>query len=305
MNTIPVSVEVLAGILGKPAGSLSDALKADGEWKAQSEIDSHVKATFNEKLKSIRKEGHDEGHGRGKRESLSEKEKELREKYGLKSQTLDELFEEVKAGQGPGSGNLDEESIKASPIFQDAVKKLQDKIREKDNEFKTFQETVRSRELHASLKELATKVVTSKENKFVLPEDPTIQETQIELYLELLKKRAWKKAEDGTLVPLSDKGDDQLKDDSFNPISGTEYARQIAQRMFIQAKGEQREAPGVNTKPPANGTGSNGANGQSYNFPAFKTRAEAMERIRATKDPAELDALQTHINSLKEAGTLN
>lgn len=303
MNVVPVSLEVLATVLGTEPGSVSDALKADdNEWKPQADIDAYFKNTFNTKLKSVRKEGHDEGHGRATRETLTAKEKEIREKYGLKGNTLDELLEEMSSNKGEGKSDLDEESIKAHPFFQSTVQKFQDKIREKDQEVKTIQEGVRVKEMEGELRKLATSIVDNKENKFLIPEDPAnpaVRQMQIDLYFEQLKKGKWK-VDEGKLLALNDKGDDILKDDSYNPISSEAYAKSIAERMFPKAKGEQREAPGVHTKP----NGSNG-NGSAFNFPKFKDQAEAMAYIGKTTDPKELDALQEHIQALKAEGALN
>lgn len=303
-NTIPVSMEVLASVLGTQAGSVSDALKTDdGEWKPQADIDAYFKTTFNTKLKSVRKEGHDEGHGRATRETLTAKEKEFKEKYSLKGSTMEELFEEMHSSKGDSKSGLDEESIKAHPVFQEMVTKFQTKIQEKDQEVKTVQESVRIRELDGELRKLATSIVDNKENKFLIPDDPAnpaIRQTQIDLYFEQLKKGKWK-YEENKLLALNEKGDDVMKDDSYNPISADSYAKTVAQRMFPIAKGEQRDAPGVHTKP----NGSTNGNGQTYNFPKFKNQSEAMDFIRTKTDATELNALQSHIKTLQEAGELN
>jgi len=299
MNTIPVSLEVLATVLGTTSGSLSDALKADEkeEWKPQTDIDAYFKTTFNTKLKSVRKEGHDEGHGRGTRETLSTKEKEIKDRFGLKGQTLDELFEEVRQASKDAGSGLTDEAVRNHPAFKDAVEKLQKKVQEKDTEIKTIQESVRTKEIHGSLRDMAMKIIGDEKLKFILPEDQSIRETQVELFLDLLKKNPWKKEDGGELIPL--KGDEPLKDDSYNPVSGFDYARGIAQKMWPQAKAESRTAPGVNTKAPNGQTQPN-----TVSFPRFATREEALSHISTVKDPAQLDALKVHIEGLVKEGVL-
>lgn len=303
MDSIPISLEVLARVLGTQPGVLSGALKADDEnWKPQSDIDDYLKVQLNDKLKSVRKEGHDEGHGRGTRESLSTKEKEIRDKYELKGNTMDDLFAEVleKAKKGSEGGTLDEESIKQSEIFQAMVTKLNGKVEARENELNQIKERVQSESLERSLRDLATTVLQSDKSKFVLPENEEIKETQVNLYLQQLKSMKWKKTDDG-LVPLDDKGE-VLQDDSFNNVSASDLALNLAKRQFPEAKGEQRSAPGAQTKQPgANGNGE----GKKYAFPDFKNTDEIYQHISKLTDPAEINAFEEHIKTLDQEALSN
>jgi len=303
MNTIPVSVEFLAGVLGTQPGVLSGALKADGkdELKPQSEIDSYLKEAITTKFKDLRKEGHDEGHGRGTRESLSKLEKANKEKYNLKSDSLEDQLEEIIQITKSKSSKteLGEDAIRQSPLFLETVKKFEADLLAKDEEVQTIQTKVREQDLNRSLRAMATSIVESEENKFLLPEDDTIKKTQIDLYVNLLKSKQWKK--DGeNLIPL---GDDKkpLKDDSFNPVSADNFATSIAKTMFPQSKGEARSAPKVGTQPPA--AGASGTDG-GFTIPDFKTKQEAIAHIRTLKDPKEMEAVKEYVTKLDAQGAL-
>lgn len=307
MKQVPISLEVLASVLGTQPGALSDALKADDEnWKSQSEVDNHVKSLINDKLKSVRKDGHDEGHGRGTRESLSSVEKNIREKYNLQGDRIEDLFDEViqKTKEKSGESTIDDDAIKQSDVFQSMVKKLNSKIEAKDEELNQIKESVRTKDLEQSLQSLAQSVLRSDKNKFVLPEDEDILTTQEKLYLSQLKQIKWKKTDDG-LVPLNEKGE-VMQDDSFNNVSAADLAINLAKKQFPQAKGEQRSAPNA---PEGQGKGNNASDpGSKYSFPEIKTQDDIFKHLDALSQKGnveEINAFEKHVESLQAEGALS
>lgn len=294
MDSIPISVEVLANVLGTKPGEITDALKdAEDSWKSQSEIDKFLKAGIGDKLKNIRKEGFDEGHGRGTRESLSIKEKELSKKYGVKADNLEALVEQIfdKAKAGSSEG-LNDDAIKASEFFQNAVAKLNKKLEAKDEEVQTLQQRIHSEALERELSKLVDSTLGNEEAGFVLPEDSEIRETQKNLYMQQLKSKSWKMTEDG-LVPVDDKGK-ALQDDTYNNISATDLAVSLAKRQFPQAKGKPRSAPQVQTGKP----GSGGDN--KFTFPDLKTYADVTKHMATLSNVEEINAFEEHVKTIEK-----
>jgi len=296
METIQISMEVLAGLLGTTSGSIADALKSDGDnAKPQTEVDSWVKSALGEKFKTLRTEAHNEGHGRGTKEALSAKEKELREK-GFKGATIDEMLAEASKVE-PGK-ELTDEVIKGSEIFKKAVEKLEQKVQEKAKEVETLVQRQNEEKLNSYLTSLVEQTLKDEKSNFVLPEDQTVAQNQIRLFVDQLKKNPWH-MKDGKYQPLAPNGEDPLKDDLYNVIGAESYISSEAAKMFVRAKSQQRSTADMNGKRPGEQKDEGG-----FTIPEFKNKQEAFEHIGKITDLKELEAVKVHIQGLVDSGKL-
>ena len=101
MSEINIPMELVASVLGTDPGVLAESLKsADGNLKPTSEIEGFLKEHFGKKLNEVKRSGIDEGYGRGKKESLTSKEKELAQKFEISDyQGFDGLFQSIARHQ--------------------------------------------------------------------------------------------------------------------------------------------------------------------------------------------------------------
>lgn len=294
MDTVNISLEFLASVLGTTPVEITDTLKSEDGWKSQSEIDKYFKSAFQDKLKAVRKEGHDEGHGRGTRESLSSKEKEIQKKFGLEAGDMDSLVQQIfEKAKGKGGQEMTEDDIKSSEFFQNAIAKLNKKLEAKEGEVQALQTRIQSEALDRNLRQLATSILDNEEAGFVLPEDQSIRETQFNLYMQQLKSNKWKITDDG-ILPVDDKGN-VLQDDTFNNITAKDLAVSLAKKQFPQAQGKPRKAPSIQTGKPAGGT-----DGKTYTFPQLKTFADVTNHMTKLTDTDEINAFEAHVKEIAD-----
>src|SRR5687768_2307656 len=90
---IEISEEFLSDVLGTTEGEITEALKDGENWKPEAEIHSFIKTKIDERLHKAKTASRLEGHGRGAKESLTKKEKELKERLGVEGNTIEEIVE--------------------------------------------------------------------------------------------------------------------------------------------------------------------------------------------------------------------
>lgn len=302
MSEITISMEFLSGVLGTPVGELSKALKKDDsdELKPQKEIEKFISTGITKKLKDAESAAHDEGHGRGTRESLSKKEKELKEKFSLKSKSIDEMFAEIQERKSESSGQngqMTDEDVKASELYVKTVGDLQAQLKEKETEIQTIRDDQAKAELDSLIDSISEKVYVSEDAKsFVRPKTQEIAENLKRDYKDKFRNKVkWGRDKDGNAIPVDEKGK-PLTDDYRNPISPEKLAFDVMSGMYETATSEQRDAPGIATQ---NGGGGNN------NFAHVRTEADAQREFnRHRNDPEKLKELKTHVNKLAEDGVL-
>lgn len=140
MNLTKEHLEFFAPLLGKGAGELSEAIKKDDEGNL--DIDNAKQVILDaqkERLKSIEKEARDEGYGRAKREVLTEKERELADKFKIEGDisSIEQLVEKAIENNKP-DGAITPEAIRESDVYLSDIKALKEKNESLESEFESF-----------------------------------------------------------------------------------------------------------------------------------------------------------------------
>lgn len=291
---ITISVESLARVLGTQPGAISEALKSEGdEPKPQSEIDNYLVTAFQKKIDQAVRDGKDEGFGRGKRESLSEIEKWVSEKFeiaptgDIKSQ-IQQLSE--KLAKKP---EVNPEEIEKSEIFQtklsSAVDAVKAKFEEKENEFRQKEEAWRRQRIERIVSKQAENLL--KQNNFVIPEDEKIANNLKSLFVRSLMSDEYdfKLSENEDDFQLTDKNGNPLKDELHNVIGFADIGLEKAREFFTVRSGDGRDVSGNRTQTP---TGVD-----AYKFEDMES---AMKAYYAEKDPEKQTQIREAMKSISE-----
>lgn len=292
---ITISVESLARVLGTQPGAISEALKSENDkQKPQSEIDNYIIQAFQKKIDQAVRDGKDEGFGRGKRESLSEIEKWIGEKFQVpptgdvrsQIQTLSE-----KLNQKPA---INPEEVEKSEIFQnkltEAVNAVKSKFEEKEQEFKAKEEQWRRQQVERVLFKRATKIL--EQNNFIVPEDEKIANNLKSLYVRSLMSDDYnfKLGENEDDFQVTDKNGNPLKDELHNIISFDSIGLEKAREFFPVRTGDGRDVSGNRTQPP------NGVAGVYK----FENMEKAMEAYRSEEDPEKREQIRQSMKAIQE-----
>lgn len=259
---ISINLEFLAGLIGHSPEELSEAIKKENtdELKSPKEIESIVSAALQTKFKTTRKAGYDEGHGRGKSESLTKLEKELAQEWDVPyedGKTVKDLAQAWHEKQSkPGSGKLTPESVKAHEIYVNDMKAEIQKRTTLQAEFEQFKAGIERQQTTAAIQKNAMSIL--KENNFALPEDETIQANQISGFISALTKDKNFVLEGDDVKSILDANKNPVKDNLMNDVSFKDLVLQTGKGWFTVKQSDGRESPGVTTKPggtpPANFT---------------------------------------------------
>lgn len=292
---ITISVESLARVLGTQPGAISEALKSEGdEPKPQSEIDNYLVSAFQKKIDQAVRDGKDEGFGRGKRESLSEIEKWVSEKFeiaptgDIKSQ-IQQLSE--KLAKKP---EVNPEEIEKSEIFQtklsSAVDAVKAKFEEKEQEFRQKEEAWRRQRIERIVSKQAENLL--KQNNFVIPEDEKIANNLKSLFVRSLMSDEYdfKLSENEDDFQLTDKNGNPLKDELHNVIGFTDIGLEKAREFFTVRSGDGRDVSGNRTQTPTGGAG-------VYKFESME---QAMKAYYAEKDPEKQVQIREAMKSIPD-----
>lgn len=280
MENVNISVELLASVLGTDAGVLAESLKnADGN------LDGFVKENFTKRIGSIRKEGLDEGYGRGKREGLSSKEKELAAKYeiGDFSGGMDNLLDAILE-KNTQKSKLNPDTVRTSEIYINDLKQKSDEALKYKTELKQYKEAVESEKIKGIVNKAALSIIENQENKYVLPSNDVIKGNLVNTFLESIWKDGVKyDIKDGKILGVMDKEGTLLRDEMQQPMTYESYVRKIAEGYFEVSQSDNRQTPGAKTNAPAY-TGSLNFTDREQFFAAYKSET----------DPARKEALKAY-----------
>jgi len=204
------------------------------------------------KLKPDTKSIFQDGYKKAKSETLSEFEKSIQEKFGVKSdkqglELISEILESKKGGT-----SLTDDDVKTHRLYLD----LMESVKKKESEFEQT--------LHGKLKEYEAKM--QKEQTFntvkdqalalfdgmkpILPEDPMKSKNLKSIFVSELSNVDYD-VRDGKIVLVDADGKD-VTDGHGNRVSFESYVKSTAEKYFEFVKGEARNSPGQ----PSGGTGS-------------------------------------------------
>lgn len=245
-------------------------------------------ATRVQKMKDDGTKLFNDGHKKGLSEGASKIEKEIADKYGVKSDKIGiELIDEVIASKATTGTEIDEEKIKLHPAFvkmaDDLNKQIKNKDKEWEDKFKQRDNEIAKQNL---FKEVVTRAKTSVLGlKPILPKDQAKADKQMELLVAELSKLGFTKTEDGKDFILEKEGK-PVEDAHGNRINFDSYVKSTAESIWDFEQGQQRNSTGNSND------GNNSAKGQGkWTGKVPTNEAEYITAIGAAKDATERIAI--------------
>lgn len=259
-----VSEIILRGILSNAykltEQQITDILgNKDGNAALQAVLD--IDAT---RVNTLGSSKFEEGRGMGTRESMTNHENNLREKFGIADKKLMGLnlveaivtaqLEKERAenpGGKSGKGAITDDDIKKHPLYLSLEEDRQKAILEKEEEWKTkFEERERSYTRDgrvAKVKEKALNMLNPQQ--YVFPEDETIATNQRNFVINNLSGFDYEETENGVLYPIKD--GKRIDDRHGNAQTLEEFISEQA-KMYFPARVNNG---GTNPDPGAGGNG--------------------------------------------------
>lgn len=207
----------MAKTLNKPNEEIADLLytKSDeGEITLKEDAETLALELIQGKLQGIKddskakqKEIADNFHKKGLKEASDKFESELKEKYGLESESqgvelVDELVEKFKVVDD----KMTPDKIKLSDTYMDREKELKRAAKELED---TYQKKIEDMQLgfekqaiNTVVKKDIRKILVSL--KPVLPKNERAAENQVDLFIDSFDEYDWQLSEDGDHVPIKD-----------------------------------------------------------------------------------------------------
>ena len=262
--------EILRGVL-TTAYKMSDGKVTELlEKTEQEEILTAILEKDKERIKTYGTAQFQDGFKKAKKETLTDFEKSLREKFAISDDTLQgetliesivtAKIEEVKAATGSSGkkGELTEDEIKKHPLYlsleAQKTKAIEEANQSWEAKLKEQESTFKKKETFSSIKDLALNTISG--GGFIFPEDATIAGNQKQWFLKDLENYDYEKTDNGTFVIKDGK---RLEDAHGNAIKLDSFITTQAQAYFPIAKSNGGGNAGNNNNAGANG-GNAGAN---------------------------------------------
>jgi len=303
------NIDLVAGLLGLTADQLTENLQAENDKGEKATLEGEA---FVQKLKELSDARNNEillaGEKAGARKRMTEFEKNIRDKYKIQQNTQGEALIDLvsksyedqindlkkQLGEGKKPPEMDEEKAKAfiinHPYFQERENQHQAAINAEKANFEAFKKEIEGREIKNAVKSFASDYLINK-YKAVLPDDPTIAETQFKAFLDhVLVAATWKK-EGEALQPLDQHGEPITVE--YKKVDAPGFVSLIAKQWFKQHPAD----PNKNTP----GAG----DGKGVNIPDFRgmSENEVYKIVLNEKDPAKnavlLEEAKKYLNSIK------
>lgn len=276
-KTLNLPKEQLAGILYEPDGT---TLKADAIEKLV-EIDAQRIKSIKDAHKEDLTRMHDDGYSKGKGESLSKWEKQIKEELGLETDTKGiDLIKEAIAKNS--KVEMDEEKIKLHPKYLELERKLNNEYLPKAEydkvkaEFDEFKQQIEVTKVNSVVKQDAVRVFRSL--KPVLSKDPVKSTNQETDFVNKLTQFEYELQNDGNHVIKI--GGKRLETANGYPISFADFVKSEASKYYDFEQQDQRGNAG---------NADNGGSGGNIMFP--QSEREFLEMLANETDPVKAVAL--------------
>ena len=176
-----------------------------------------------------------DGFKKAKSEVLTDFEKGLKEKFGIESdKTGLELVEEVvsKKSEGGQSGDITEDAIKRSKVFQDMESNLKKQITTVKNEYETkineIQDGYKAEQTFSNVSQKALQIFNGLNP--ILPQNKTVADNQVKFFVNTLKDFKFD-VQDERIVVM-DKDGKVLEDGHGNSRSFEDIVKETASGLF-------------------------------------------------------------------------
>ena len=277
---------IITGLLSKAYnfdnGKIAELFK-DGETELseeqQTEILNKILEIDAQRVENIKKsvdkkDAFQDGFKKAKSEVLTDFEKGLKEKFGIESdKTGLELVEEVvsKKSEGGQSGDITEDAIKRSKVFQDMESNLKKQITTVKTEYETkineIQDGYKAEQTFSNVSQKALQIFNGLNP--ILPQNKTVADNQVKFFVNTLKDFKFD-VQDERIVVM-DKDGKVLEDGHGNSRSFEDIVKETASGLFEFKANNGGSGSG-------NGGQGQGGSGSSYAGNVPKT-FEELEKV--------------------------
>lgn len=289
-------LELIAGVLGTSAGSLSELIESDDNEKSAENLKKHLTGVLQSKIDKAKKAGKDEALGQAKRTALDKAESELADKYGVEKADLADLVESiVEKNREKIKSNPDD--IRNSDVYLEDIKKVKDEYKKLEDSFKEYKDTQKTEQIHSSVEQSARSLI---EEKFDLPEDEKKRSRMVDLFLKDLigSDVSFDLDKEGEIRVLDANGN-PLRTDMMDEVEFDKLVEKNASEIFDPKQDTGRQSP--NNRGAGGGSG---AEGSDFQVPAFTSSEEFVNILNETEDPKQIEALEKAYEQKVEAGEL-
>ena len=238
---------IITGLLSKAYnfdnGKIAELFK-DGETELseqqQTEILNKILEIDAQRVENIKKsvdkkDAFQDGFKKAKSEVFKDFEKELKEKFGLESDKMGlELVEELvsKKSEGGQGGDLTEDAIKRSKVFQDMESNLKKQITTVKTEYETkineIQDGYKAEQTFSNVSQKALQIFNGLNP--ILPQNKTVADNQVKIFVNSLKDFKFD-VQDERIVVM-DKDGKVLEDGHGNSRSFEDIVKETASGLF-------------------------------------------------------------------------
>ena len=277
---------IITGLLSKAYnfdnGKIAELFK-DGETELseqqQTEILNKILEIDAQRVENIKKsvdkkDAFQDGFKKAKSEVLTDFEKGLKEKFGIESdKTGLELVEEVvsKKSEGGQGGDLTEDAIKRSKVFQDMESNLKKQITTVKTEYETkineIQDGYKAEQTFSNVSQKALQIFNGLNP--ILPQNKTVADNQVKFFVNTLKDFKFD-VQDERIVVM-DKDGKVIEDGHGNSRSFEDIVKETASGLFEFKANNGGSGSG-------NGGQGQGGSGSSYAGNVPKT-FEELEKV--------------------------
>ena len=238
---------IITGLLSKAYnfdnGKIAELFK-DGETELseqqQTEILNKILEIDAQRVENIKKsvdkkDAFQDGFKKAKSEVFKDFEKELKEKFGLESDKMGlELVEELvsKKSEGGQGGDLTEDAIKRSKVFQDMESNLKKQVTTVKTEYETkineIQDGYKAEKTFSNVSQKALQIFNGLNP--ILPQNKTVADNQVKFFVNTLKDFKFD-VQDERIVVM-DKDGKVLEDGHGNSRSFEDIVKETASGLF-------------------------------------------------------------------------
>ena len=277
--------KILTGVLAKTLnlgdGEIAELIK-DGEGVKESDIIQKILDLDVQRVEKIKtsvdgKEKFQEGYKKGKEESLSKLEKQIKEKYGIQSDKLGvELVEEIISEKSKPV-ETDEETVKRSKTYQDLETRLKQELKTQKEAYEQQiadinSQTQREKTLSVANKK-ALEIFAGLEP--VLPTSKQVADNQIGWFLKSMEEYEFDVQDDRIVVMKDGK---VVQDGHGNSRTFDDIVKDKAGKFFEFKKNNGSGNDGGGGTPPA---------GNPDGYPEGIQKPKNLEELTAIlNDPA-------------------
>ena len=277
---------IITGLLSKAYnfdnGKIAELFK-DGETELseqqQTEILNKILEIDAQRVENIKKsvdkkDAFQDGFKKAKSEVFKDFEKELKEKFGLESDKMGlELVEELvsKKSEGGQGGDVTEDAIKRSKVFQDMESNLKKQVTTVKTEYETkineIQDGYKAEQTFSNVSQKALQIFNGLNP--ILPQNKTVADNQVKFFVNSLKDFKFD-VQDERIVVM-DKDGKVLEDGHGNSRSFEDIVKETASGLFEFKANNGGSGSG-------NGGQGQGGSGSSYAGNVPKT-FEELEKV--------------------------